>query len=269
MASCLTCASTATVGLLCSRHAVRLAAPGMTSEQLLSSIDAGEVSLVDAWGCPHALTDGATIGRDRAAGLAILHPSVSQRHATIRKVDGRWRLIDHDSRNGIEVDGKRGSELDLPAGAVVRLGDAQFEFHPAALPKQEPPRGRGRTAGTSSRDLAFNATFVTPAGDPCEMRQRIDGGLVRVANQSFELAAMEFGLLQTLVIRRRAVNDPDLAYVAWHELTEALSFRSVDADSENVRELVHRVRRKLAGANAGDLIESRRGIGYRLAGQVA
>jgi len=39
------------------------------------------------------------------------------------------------------------------------------------------------------------------------------------------------------------------------------------ADSENVRELVHRVRRKLASVAADDLIESKRGVGYRLAGE--
>jgi DNA-binding response OmpR family regulator len=78
---------------------------------------------------------------------------------------------------------------------------------------------------------------------------------------------MEFGLLQLLVERRRAVTDTELAYVAWHEIADALSFRSVQADSENVRELVHRVRRKLGNVQADDLIESKRGVGYRLAGE--
>ncbi len=78
---------------------------------------------------------------------------------------------------------------------------------------------------------------------------------------------MEFGLLQLLVERRRTVTDDELAYVAWHEIAEALSFRSVQADSENVRERVHRVRRKLSGVHADDLIESKRSVGYRLAGE--
>jgi DNA-binding response OmpR family regulator len=90
--------------------------------------------------------------------------------------------------------------------------------------------------------------------------------VLRIADTSIELAAMEFGLLQLLVERRRSVTDPELAYVAWHEIADALSFRSVQADSENVRELVHRVRRKLASVQADDLIESKRGVGYRLSG---
>ena len=61
---------------------------------------------------------------------------------------------------------------------------------------------------------------------------------------------------------RRIVIDAELAYVAWHEIADALAFKSVQADSENVRELVHRVRRKLGGVQADDLIESKRGVGY-------
>jgi len=40
---------------------------------------------------------------------------------------------------------------------------------------------------------------------------------------------MEFGLLQLLVERRRTVTDAELAYVAWHEIADALAFRSVQA----------------------------------------
>ena len=71
------------------------------------------------------------------------------------------------------------------------------------------------------------------------------------------------------VARRRTVEDPDLAYVAWHEISEALGFRSVQADCENVRELVYRVRKKLAVVLPDELIESRRGIGYRLVARLS
>ena len=109
----------------------------------------------------------------------------------------------------------------------------------------EPPRGSGRTAPTRRDELVFSAKVTTPRGHQLDLRQRVDGGVLRIGESSIELAAMEFGLLQLLVERRRTVTDPELAYVAWHEIADALSFRSVQADSENVRELVHRVRRKL------------------------
>jgi hypothetical protein len=267
MVTCLLCSSPRMIGVLCTTHGVAIASPGITSEQIFSRIQAGAASLVDAWGCAHALTDGAKIGRDPRVEVAVLHASVSSEHAAMKIVDGKWKILDNASRNGTEVDGNRGAELDVAPGATIRLGDVKFYFWPESLPKIDPPRGQGRTAPTRRDELVFSAKVVTPRGHQLDLRQRVDGGVLRIADQSIELAAMEFGLLQLLVERRRTVGDAELAYVAWHEIADALSFRSVQADSENVRELVHRVRRKLSGVQADDLIESKRGVGYRLAGE--
>jgi pSer/pThr/pTyr-binding forkhead associated (FHA) protein len=197
----------------------------------------------------------------------VLHASVSSEHATIEKKDGAWRVVDHQSRNGTEVDGNRIAEHALSAGNTIRLGDVKLYFWPESLPKIEPPRGSGRTAPTRRDELVFSAKVTTPKGTSLDLRQRVDGGVLRVNENAIELAAMEFGLLQLLVERRRIVGDAELAYVAWHEIADALAFKSVQADSENVRELVHRVRRKLGTVQADDLIESKRGVGYRLAGE--
>jgi pSer/pThr/pTyr-binding forkhead associated (FHA) protein len=266
MLSCLLCASPRSIGVLCTSHGVAIASPGITSEQIFSRVQGGNASFVDAWGCAHPIADGAKIGRDPRVDLAVLHASVSSEHATVKHAQGAWQIIDNASRNGTEVDGNRGTELQLPQGSTVRLGDVKFYFWPELLPKIDPPRGQGRTAPTRRDELVFSAKVTTPRGRMLDLRQRVDGGVLRIADTSIELAAMEFGLLQLLVERRRAVSDAELAYVAWHEIADALSFRSVQADSENVRELVHRVRRKLGGVQADDLIESKRGVGYRLAG---
>jgi len=180
--------------------------------------------------------------------------------------NGEWHIIDNASRNGTEVDSQRITDAPLKNGAVIRLGDVRFYFWPDSLPRMETPRGAGRTAPTRRDELVFSARVVTPRGHELDLRQRVDGGVMRIGDASIELAAMEFGLLQLLVERRRLVTDPELAYVAWHEIADALAFKSVQADSENVRELVHRVRRKLGTVQADDLIESKRGVGYRLAG---
>jgi len=255
--------------VLCTSHGVAIASPGITSEQIFSRVQAPTASMIDAWGVAHALVDGSKIGRDPRVDLAVLHASVSSEHACIKQPqpEGKWAIVDNSSRNGTEVEGARVTELELASGATIRLGDVKFYFWPEALPRMEPPRGSGRTASTRRDELVFSAKVTTPRGHQLDLRQRVDGGVLRIAESSIELAAMEFGLLQLLVERRRAVTDAELAYVAWHEIADALSFRSVQADSENVRELVHRVRRKLASVNADDLIESKRGVGYRLAGE--
>jgi len=267
MANCLLCSSPRSIGLLCTAHGVAIASPGITSEQIFSRVPAAVVSLVDAWGCAHAVADGTKLGRDPRADLAVLHASVSSEHATIKQRDGAWYIVDNSSRNGTEVNDQRVTDAPLPNGAQIRLGDVRFYFWPEALPKMEAPRGSGRTAPTRRDELVFSAKVTTPKGTALDLRQRVDGGVLRVNDNAIELAAMEFGLLQLLVERRRIVGDPELAYVAWHEIADALAFKSVQADSENVRELVHRVRRKLGTVQADDLIESKRGVGYRLAGE--
>jgi hypothetical protein len=266
MISCLLCSSPRSIGVLCTAHGVAIASPGITSEQIFSRVQAPTASVVDAWGCAHAISDGSKIGRDPRVDLAVLHASVSSEHATVTQVAGKWQIVDNSSRNGTEVEGVRVTEKELTPGQTIRLGDVKFYFWNDALPKIEPPRGQGRTAPTRRDELVFSARVVTPRGHALDLRQRVDGGVLRIGETSIELAAMEFGLLQLLVERRRTVSDAELAYVAWHEIADALSFRSVQADSENVRELVHRVRRKLGGVQADDLIESKRGVGYRLAG---
>jgi len=267
MAPCLLCSSPRSIGVLCTSHGVAIASPGITSEQIFSRVQAPVATLVDAWGVAHGISDGTKIGRDPRVDVAVLHASVSSEHATMKLADKHWQIIDNSSRNGTEVEGNRVTEFQLTSGNTLRLGDVKFYFWPEALPKMEPPRGSGRTAPTRRDDLVFSAKVTTPRGHLLDLRQRVDGGVLRIGESSIELAAMEFGLLQLLVERRRTVTDAELAYVAWHEIADALSFRSVQADSENVRELVHRVRRKLASVHADDLIESKRGVGYRLAGE--
>lgn len=268
MVTCLLCSSPRSIGVLCTSHGVAIASPGITSEQVFSRVQNATAALVDAWGVAHGIVDGSRIGRDaRVADIAVLHASVSSEHAALKQDGNRWHIVDNSSRNGTEVDGSRVTDTELANGATLRLGDVKFYFWPESLPKTEPPRGQGRTAPTRRDELVFSAKVTTPRGHQLDLRQRVDGGVLRIGDSSIELAAMEFGLLQLLVERRRSVTDAELAYVAWHEIADALSFRSVQADSENVRELVHRVRRKLGSVQADDLIESKRGVGYRLAGE--
>ena len=269
MVACVLCSSPRSIGVLCTAHGVAIASPGITSEQIFSRVTNPTAALIDAWGVAHGIADGAKVGRDPRVELAVLHASVSSEHATLKAGPSGWRIIDNSSRNGTEVEGTRVTDVALAGGNTLRFGDVKLYFWPEALPKIEPPRGSGRTAPTRRDELVFSAKVTTPRGHQLDLRQRVDGGVLRIGESSIELAAMEFGLLQLLVERRRMVTDAELAYVAWHEIADALSFRSVQADSENVRELVHRVRRKLASVAAEDLIESKRGVGYRLAGEPA
>jgi hypothetical protein len=276
MARCALCSFVATRGYLCDAHAKTITAHSMTSEQIVGvarDADAppAAATLIDSWGSPLAVLPGkTTIGRDGASSqVAILHPSVSLVHAHLKKDGARWMIEDAGSRNGTFVDEERVSSEVVGNGSRLRFGDVSLYFVEQVLAPLPRPEGPGRTAPTRRDQLVFSARLRTPAGTAVELSQRIEGGIVRANDALIDLGKLEFRLLQVLTEARRGATDPELAYVSWAHIAERLEFRSYEADSENVRELVRRVRRKLQNAGVDDLIESKHGVGYRVCGALA
>lgn len=270
MARCVLCSFVATKGYLCDAHAKSISTHAVTSEQIVSTVTEPAATLLDGWGQPLAVAVTTTVGRDpQQCQLAILHPSVSLVHARIVRDLGRWTVEDAGSRNGTYVDNERVTSAVLATGAKIRVGDIVLYFVDQVLPPLPRPEGPGRTAPTRRDQLVFSARLLTPAGMNVELSQRIEGGIVRANDALIDLGKLEFRLLQVLTEARRNAPDPELAYVSWSQIAERLEFRSYEADSENVRELVRRVRRKLQSAGVDDLIESKHGVGYRVCGALA
>jgi DNA-binding winged helix-turn-helix (wHTH) protein len=271
MPACLRCGSATDKGLLCAEHAGEI---GRCREITAEQIDADVVDepaawLVDQWGCSHPIGALALIGRSpEECTLRILHSSISAVHAQLELRDGAWRLLDRGSLNGSFVNRERVRNSPLRHLDRVGFGDVCLYFSTTDVPPVQVEPGSGRTVPLRSRELLFAVTIEIDRGRALEMMQRIEGGVVRVGDKVVELARLEFGLLQELAERRRTAGDADLAFVPWQELSRALRFKTRGADSENVRELVSRVRRKLKSAGVTGLIESRQGVGYRLCGAV-
>src|SRR5688500_18367701 len=270
MARCALCSFVATRGYLCDAHAKAITAHSLTSEQISSSLTEGPAALLDAWGSALPVSTKIQIGRDPSVcQIAILHPSVSLVHARLTRDDGKWMVEDAGSRNGTYVDDERVQRGTLASGSKLRLGDVSLHFVEQSLAPMAKPEGPGRTAPTRRDQLVFSARLQTPTGTRVELSQRIEGGIVRANDALVDLGKLEFRLLQVLTEARRGAPDPELAYVSWAQIAERLEFRSYEADSENVRELVRRVRRKLQNAGVDDLIESKHGVGYRVCGALA
>lgn len=271
MTACVRCGQPADIGALCRAHAKGITkASDITAEQIASTVDGQATAwLIDQWGAPHGLVSGTVVGRDRTAcGLGIIHHSVSARHAQLDLRDDGWHLTDRGSLNGTFVNGSRVREASVSGGDQVGFGNVWLLFSttPVAVSDDGGPN-IGRTVKTPSQQLAFAATLAD--GDmEVELAQRVAGGIVRIGGTAIELARLEFALVRELVERRMAQGDPDLAFVSSQELSQALDFKSREADSENVRELVRRVRRKLKAGNITDIIDSRQGVGYRIAWSV-
>jgi FHA domain/Domain of unknown function (DUF1707) len=70
-----------------------------------------------------------TLGRSRDCDCVLADPSVSRRHAELRREDARWLLRDLGSRNGTRVNGVRLlGEAEVGPGDRVSFGDARFRL---------------------------------------------------------------------------------------------------------------------------------------------
>ncbi len=68
------------------------------------------------------------IGRSKDCEIRVSDPNVSRRHAEVRPVGRGFTVVDLDSTNGIEVDGKRVRELELTDGVRFTLGSTEIVF---------------------------------------------------------------------------------------------------------------------------------------------
>ena len=281
MGMCLRCGTEIRLGRLCPAHAEAIATcVDVTADQIRCTAEGDLVAcLIDQWGHTHSVPERALIGRLQGeCALTVMHHTVSAIHAQIeragpvpgaREGEAHWRVVDRGSLNGTFVEEEQVRSAPLREGDRVRFGKVSFFFSPRLLPAVTHQPGAGYTVPTRARDIAFHARVEDASGRPLALVQRAAGGIVRIdEDTALEFARLEFALLKILAERRLEHADPELAFVSSQELADLLDFKSQDADGENVRELVRRVRRKFKAEGIADLIESRQGVGYRLAWSV-
>lgn len=79
----------------------------------------GEAIVVDA--------DEAIVGREASCNVVIPHPSVSRRHALLKRKQDVFFVVDQGSANGTFVDSKRIVDATLKDGSVLRFGSSPFK----------------------------------------------------------------------------------------------------------------------------------------------
>ena len=80
------------------------------------------------------LQDSTTLGRLPENGIPIPHASVSDRHATIVRGEGGWKILRATPESRIVVNGQEISEQVLKHGDVLTLGQMSLVFNDEALP---------------------------------------------------------------------------------------------------------------------------------------
>jgi hypothetical protein len=68
------------------------------------------------------------LGRSRECDIQLADPNVSRRHAELRREGATFWIVDLDSTNGLEVNGKRVKRAKLADGDTVTLGSTDVTF---------------------------------------------------------------------------------------------------------------------------------------------
>jgi FHA domain-containing protein len=92
-----------------------------------------EVVTLNVDGRKHELTKRRVVlGRSRECDLQVNDPNVSRRHAEVRQEGTTYWLIDLDSTNGVEVNGRPARRVKLSDGDTITLGSTDVVFERGA-----------------------------------------------------------------------------------------------------------------------------------------
>jgi hypothetical protein len=282
---CVVCTTrSATMGALCDDCRDDVTGPFtlMPEQVLVTALQPTPGALVDAWGRVHRLDARAFVGRQMGgAGVCLIDGSVSRHHAYLALDSSRnvWSIGDLGSKNGTLVNGEAvaGGPMNLQTRDTVSFGQVAFYFLADAQyvpPMPLDPRAAA-TVPSDIRHVVPDVEVVTHA-DTFVGRRLVPmrlyepsgggGGVVELRGHRFQLSPVQFELL-TLLARRMItdshVPDPRRGFVPTSELLQSLSWETPDPGDANVKQVVRKLRAAMSQV-VGDLIESRRGFGYRL-----
>jgi FHA domain-containing protein len=84
----------------------------------------------------HELDGGrAVIGRSKDCDIQLADPNVSRKHAEVRQEGAAYWVVDLDSTNGMEVNGRRQKRAKLRQGDRITLGSTELVFRRETEPE--------------------------------------------------------------------------------------------------------------------------------------
>jgi hypothetical protein len=105
-------------------------APGATEAVSPAELGMESETAVLEWnGRRHAIAkERVVLGRSRDCDVQLADPNVSRRHAEVVREGATYWIVDLDSTNGVEVNGKRVRRSKLGDGDTVTLGSTDVTF---------------------------------------------------------------------------------------------------------------------------------------------
>ncbi len=236
---------------------------------------------MDCWGRVHPLEEMTLLGRRPVArGIAILESSVSRNHAEIsRDGEGVWSVRDVGSSNGTELDDvlltsatplRKTCKLSFGGVGMYFMEDTSDLLSDCIIASTVTIQAEPAT--DFDVDELPHPEEPTFAGFPkmvIKLLQPSAGGagLIDIADQRIQLTPAQYDLMRLLVERMRSEAGQVIevrGFLPSALLISAISWDTSYPTDNHLKQLIRRVRKILEAAGFGNLIESRRGFGYRL-----
>jgi len=95
----------------------------------MPAVEPRDIAVLSWNGRRHRITsDRATLGRSRDCDLLVEDPNVSRRHAELVREGSAYWIVDLDSTNGVEVNGKPARRAKLEEGDTFVVGETEIAF---------------------------------------------------------------------------------------------------------------------------------------------
>lgn len=270
MGTCAQCNAKATSqGVLCVDCVATIYVnDGLCPEQIASLRELNASAwLIDRWGRPHAIADQTLVGR--RATLDIHCASISRKHALLETYDGGWRVVDLNSHNGTFInDVLVESASVIDSGDRVRFGTIRFFFVITDLDAEQVGVAEFGTRSAESEAPSRAAASESPPDSHLFQlisASRSGGGLLRAGGTEVRLTPVQFELIRNpwrADESRHGTVGGCQGIRAVVSTIEHAAMAFEEPDEVNLRQLVRRVRRRLADLDL--VIEGRHGFGYRV-----
>ena len=124
-------------------------------------------------GRKHAVEGGKVVlGRSKDCDVQVEDANVSRRHAELRREGSSWWLVDLDSTNGTELNGKRVQRMQLADGDTITLGATDLVFERIGAAGEH----RRRRGAADPQDRLHRAALPLHLADRAQREPRLPHG---------------------------------------------------------------------------------------------
>ncbi len=103
-----------------------------------------------------------TLGRGAANSVQLHDGTASKHHASIRNIEGHWKLVDIESRNGVRVNGLYRNQHWLVDGDTLHIGDVMLHYATDGAPSGPPDSMREAAPLSAAVPAVSGSLPVTP-----------------------------------------------------------------------------------------------------------